>query len=138
MSRATFKRLDGDAVYHALQKRRREKKKEYMPIPPGPNDLTVEKIMDRMSRIYVGDMIKFDSMKACYTVNQVDRGSTTIIAVGTVAEHCGGYLMVRLEHGLLESVNYFDIISVNGKSWPWHIKRDCQPEVIVVGDSTWR
>lgn len=121
MSRTTFKRVDGDAVYHALQKSKREKKREYIPLPPGPNDLTAEKIGERMSRIFIGDKITFDSTKECFTADQVDRGSSTIKANGTVVEHCGGYVMVRLAHGLLESVNYLGIESVNGKRWPYYV-----------------
>lgn len=121
MSRATFKHTDGDAVYHALQKSKREKKREYLPLPPGPNDLTAEIIGERMSRIYVGDRITFDSVKECFISTQVDRGGSTIKASGTVVEHCGGYVMVKLRYGILESVNYFGIESVNGKRWPWYV-----------------
>jgi len=123
VSRQKFK-YHGNDVYQELQKQKRERKRQYTPIPPGPNDLTEQKIAERMSRIFIGDRIKFDSEKECYSSNQVDRGGSTIKAIGTVAEHCGGYLMVRLEYGLLESVNYFDIESVNGKAWPWYLRKD--------------
>ena len=96
---------------------------KYETYEPGPHDLTVEKILERMSRIYVGDRVKFNSMKECYTASQVGRHSATIPAIGEVVEHCGGYLMLRLRNGLLESCNYYDILSVNGKTWPYSIKR---------------
>ena len=95
----------------------------YEPLSPGPQDLTVNKILERMSRIYVGDKVKFNSMKECYTASQVGRHGSTIPAVGTVVEHCGGYLMIQLRHGLMESCNYYDILAVNGKTWPYTIKR---------------
>jgi hypothetical protein len=98
-------------------------KKYKGPIPPGPHDLTEEKILKRMANIYIGDVIQFDSQKECYTNDQVDRHSSTIKARGVVAEHCGGYLMVRLRRGLLESVNYFDIEKVNGHGFPGYISR---------------
>ena len=93
------------------------------PIPPGPRDLTEAKILKRMENVHIGDEIYFDSMKECYIGEQVDRHSSTIKAVGTVVEHCGGYVMVRLRNGVLESVNYFDIEKVNGHGFPGYIKR---------------
>ena len=96
---------------------------KYETYDPGPHDLTVQKILERMNAIYVGDRVKFNSMKACYTASQVGRHSATIPAIGEVVEHCGGYLMLRLRNGLLESCNYYDILSVNGKTWPYSIKR---------------
>ena len=108
----------------------------YEPLDPGPHDLTEQKIADRMSKIYVGDRIVFDSMKACITSNQCDRHSSYVKATGTVVEHCGGYVMVKLNH-LLESVNYFDIEAVNGKRWPWYLKKDIYPAVEVMG-TTWK
>lgn len=93
------------------------------PIKPGPKDLTEERILKRMARIFVGDRIRFDSYKACYTADQVDRHGSTIKAEGTVIEHCGGYVMVRLRNGLIESVNYFDIEQVNGHGFPGYITR---------------
>jgi hypothetical protein len=98
-------------------------KKYKGPILPGPRDLTVEKILKRMERIHVGDVIRFDSMKECYTADQVDRHSATIKADGVVVEHCGGYVMVKLRRGLLESVNYFDIEKVNGHGFPGYVTR---------------
>lgn len=100
-----------------------ERKRFLGPVNPRPLDLTEDKIMKRMSRIYVGDVIRFDSQKECFTADQVDRHSSTIKAEGTVVEHCGGYVMVKLRRGLIESVNYFDIESVNGHSFPGYIKR---------------
>ena len=90
---------------------------------PGPHDLTAKKIRDRMKRIKLGDVIRFDSIKECYGSEQMDRHSATIKANGVVVEHCGGYVMVRLHNGVLESVNYFDIEAVNGHSFPGYIKR---------------
>ena len=100
------------------------KKKRFKgPIPPGPNDLTEEKIINRMKMIHIGDVIRFDSMKECFTSDQVDRHSTTIKANGIVVEHCGGYVMVRLRNGVMESVNYFDIELVNNHGFPGYIRR---------------
>lgn len=111
---------------------------KYETYDPGPNDLTVQKILERMNAIYVGDRVKFNSMKECYTASQVGRHSATIPAIGEVVEHCGGYLMVKL-HKLVETVTYFDIIAVNNKKWPWYIRKDSQPEIQVLGDnSLWR
>lgn len=93
------------------------------PMLPGPRDLTEEKILKRMSRIHIGDVIRFDSMKECFTADQVDRHSATIKADGVVVEHCGGYVMVKLRNGVLESVNYFDIEKVNGRGFPGYILR---------------
>jgi hypothetical protein len=98
-------------------------KSKYGPIPPGPQDLTEEKILKRMARIHIGDVIRFDSMKECFTADQVDRHSGTIKADGVVVEHCGGYVMVKLRRGLLESVSYFDIEKVNGHGFPGYISR---------------
>lgn len=98
-------------------------KSKYGPIPPRPQDLTEEKILKRMARIHIGDVIRFDSMKECFTADQVDRHSGTIKADGVVVEHCGGYVMVKLRRGLLESVNYFDIEKVNGHGFPGYISR---------------
>ena len=91
-------------------------------VPPRPQDLTVEKILDRMKTIYRGDKITFDSYKECYAANQVDRHGSTIKATGTVVENCGGYLIVKLKRGLLETVNYFGIESVNGHRFPGYSK----------------
>lgn len=116
-------------LYHT---RRRD---EYEPLLPGPNDLTVQKIVERMNRIYVGDIVKFNSYKACYTASQVGRHAATIPATGTVAEHCGGYLMIRLRNGVVESCNYYDILSVNGKHWPYGMKRaNVLTDMIAGGD----
>lgn len=93
------------------------------PAKPGPQDLTEEKIMKRMSRIQIGDIIRFDSNKECYAADQLDRHSMTIKADGKVTEVCGGYVMVRLRRGVIESVNYFDIEAVNGHGFPGYIKR---------------
>lgn len=97
------------------------------PVYPGPQDLTEEKILKRMSSIHVGDVIRFDSMKECFTAEQVDRHSSTIKADGVVVEHCGGYVMVRLRNGIIESVNYFDIEKVNGHGFPGYILRAQTP-----------
>ncbi len=97
--------------------------KQLSAVPPRPCDLTVDKILDRMKNIHIGDKIKFDSMKECYTTSQLDRHSATIKTIAPVVEHCGGYVMVRLRNGLLESVNYFDIESVNGHGFPGYIYR---------------
>ena len=91
--------------------------------PPGPNDLTEQKILERMNHIFVGDKVKFYSMKECFVAAQVGRHSATIPAIGTVVEHCGGYLMLKLRNGLLESCNYYDILAVNGKGWQYTMKR---------------
>ena len=136
MSRFGYKRTGGDTVYRAYERTKREMRREFRPVDPGPNDLTPQKIAERMNRIYVGDRITFDSMKACVTASQCDRHSSYIKATGTVVEHCGGYVMVKLNR-LLESVNYFDIETVNGKRWPYYIKKDVPPEVQVMG-SRWR
>ena len=138
MSRTTFKKVDADAVYHAF-KRGQYKRESFVPLPPGPNDLTAEIIADRMKNIYVGDKITFDSMKECFTALQVDRHNSTIKATGTVVENCGGYLMVKLKHGLLESVNYFAIESVNKKRWPWYINPNSNIDSILTEDTElWR
>lgn len=97
------------------------------PVYPGPRDLTEEKILKRMRDIHIGDVIRFDSMKECDIGSQVDRHSTTIKADGVVVEHCGGYVMVRLRRGILESVNYFDIEKVNGHGFPGYIIRAQTP-----------
>lgn len=91
--------------------------------PPGPNDLTEQKILERMNHIFVGDKVKFYSMKECFVAAQVGRHSATIPAIGTVVEHCGGYLMLKLRNGLLESCNYYDILAINGKGWQYTMKR---------------
>ncbi len=90
-------------------------------VKPGPKDLTAEKIEKMMQAVKVGDEITFDSMKECYLSNQVDRHNSTIKATATVVEHCGGYVMVRLRRGVLESVNYYGIQKVNGISFPGYI-----------------
>lgn len=99
-------------------------------LDPGPRDLTAEKILKRMRNIHIGDLIRFDSMKECYTGEQVDRHSATIKATGVVVEHCGGYVMVKLRNGVLESVNYFDIESVNGHGFPGYIQRAQTPSAL--------
>jgi hypothetical protein len=101
----------------------RQRRKEPGPVAPGPRDLTEEKILKRMRDIRYGDVIRFDSHKECFTAEQVDRHSSTIKADGIVVENCGGYVMVNLRHGVLESVNYFDIEKVNGHGFPGYIKR---------------
>ena len=93
------------------------------PVPPRPEDLTVEKIRDRMKDIKIGDEITFDSIKECFKAVEVDRYASTIKATASVVEHCGGYVMVRLRRGVLESVNYFDIQAVNGKRFIGYIKK---------------
>ena len=93
------------------------------PVQPGPKDLTEELILKRMAQIHIGDVIRFDSTKECFTADQIDRHSSTIKADGTVVEHCGGYVMVRLRRGLIESVNYFDIEAVNHHGFPGYVKR---------------
>lgn len=101
--------------------------------------MTVEKITNRMKSIHVGDLITFDSMKECFTADQVDRHCSTIKATAEVVEHCGGYIMVRLAHGLLESVSYFGIESVNGKKWPFYINPKNNIESVLVHEGQlWR
>ena len=80
-------------------------------------------MVKRMSRIHIGDVIRFDSMKECFTADQVDRHSMTIKADGTVVEHCGAYLIVRLRRGVLETVNYRDIEAVNGHGFSGYVQR---------------
>lgn len=92
-------------------------------VPPRPQDLTPEKILDRMKNIKIGDEITFDSFKECFRAAQLDRHSATIKVTARVVEHCGGYLMVKLKRGILESVNYFDIEAVNGKRFIGYIKK---------------
>ena len=123
--------------YHSGFFDKKRKAEEFVPVPPRPQDLTEQKIADRMARIFVGDLIKFDSYKEAYTPSQVDRHGTTIKAVAPVVEHCGGYVMVRLRNGLLESVNYFDIQSVNGHSFPGYLRKDVQQEVEVNRRDLW-
>lgn len=101
----------------------RRHKRSFGPVKPGPQDLTEEIILKRMSRIQVGDTIRFDSYKECFVAEQVDRHGMTIKAEGKVVEHCGGYVMVRLRRGLVESVNYFDVEAVNGRGFPGYITR---------------
>ena len=104
--------------------REKLKQKRFLgPVYPRPQDLTEEKILKRMSRIHIGDVIRFDSQKECFSADQVDRHCATIKADGRVVEHCGGYVMVKLRRGLLESVNYFDIEKVNGHGFPGYISR---------------
>lgn len=81
---------------------------------PKPEHLTPNKIENKMKFIKPGDIVTFDSMKECYTSDQLNRYSATIRATGEVVENCGGYLMVKLQRGVLESVNYFGIFAVNG------------------------
>ena len=111
-------RIDVDAAYEYFKQQQRKK---FIVMDPGPRDLTAEKIEERMSTIHLGDQILFDSMKECYDILQLDRHSSTIKAVGEVVEHCGGYVMVKLKRGVLESVNYFSIQAVNGKRWNWYV-----------------
>ena len=80
-------------------------------------------MVKRMSWIHIGDVIRFDSMKECFTADQVDRHSMTIKADGTVVEHCGAYLIVRLRRGVLETVNYRDIEAVNGHGFAGYVQR---------------
>lgn len=125
MSRFGYKRTAGDTVYREVQRRKWERfrKNEFAVMLPGPNDLTEQKILERMNRIFVGDKITFDSMKC-------DRATSQSCATtrGTVVEHCGGYVMVKL-HNVIESVSYFDIRTLNGKTWPYYINKDSKPEV---------
>ncbi len=123
--------------YHSSFFQDKKRSEDYRPVPPRPQDLTEQKIADRMARIFVGDMIKFDSYKETYTAAQVDRHGTTIKTVAPVVEHCGGYVMVRLRNGVLESVNYFDIESVNGHSFPGYIRKESQPEVEILRSQLW-
>ena len=123
--------------YHSSFFDKRKKAEDYAPVPPRTQDLTEQKIADRMAKIFPGDMIKFDSYKEAYTASQVDRHGTTIKAVAPVVEHHGGYVMVRLRNGLLESVNYFDIQSVNGHSFPGYLHKDVQQEVEVNRRELW-
>ena len=85
-----------------------------------PTQLTADVIEERMAFIQPGDTVTFDSMKECFVANQVDRFVATIKATGEVVENCGGYLMVKLRRGVLESVNYFGIESVNGIKFRWY------------------
>ena len=89
-------------------------------VAPGYHDLTADKIVERMEFIQPGDVITFDSMKECFSADQIDRYTATIKATGEVVENCGGYLMVKLRRGLIESVNYFGIESVNGIKFRWY------------------
>lgn len=89
-------------------------------IAPLPTQLTADVIEERMAFIKPGDVVTFDSMKECFTSDQVDRFTATIKATGEVVENCGGYLMVKLRRGALESVNYFGIESVNGIKFRWY------------------
>ena len=89
-------------------------------IAPLPTQLNADVIEERMAFIKLGDVVTFDSMKECFTSDQVDRFVATIKATGEVVENCGGYLMVKLRRGVMESVNYFGIESVNGVKFRWY------------------
>ena len=93
---------------------------DYRAVAPDPMHLTADKIVERMAFIQLGDVVTFDSMKECFSADQVDRFTATIKANGEVVENCGGYLMVKLRRGVLESVNYFGIESVNGIKFRWY------------------
>lgn len=82
-------------------------------VPPRSIDLTVDKIVKAMSVIKPGDLVNFDSYKGCNEACGVAR-SNSIRTKGEVIENCGGYLMIKLPKGIIESVNYFDIYAVNG------------------------
>ena len=84
---------------------------------PRKEDLTAKKIEQRMSFIKPGDYVMFDSMKTC--ANAI----TTVKAIGEVVENCGGYLMVKLPRGVIESVNYFGIYAVNGLRFSGYTKK---------------
>jgi hypothetical protein len=109
-----------DPVVAGYDQMKRESREQFRVLDAGPNDLTAHKIVDRMAHIMIGDEILFDSMKEAFDSTQVDRHSSTIKAVGTVVEHHGGWLLVRLARGLTEPVNYFGIEAVNGKRWNWY------------------
>lgn len=93
---------------------------DYRAVAPDSMHLTADKIVERMAFIQPGDVVTFDSMKECFSADQVDRFTATIKANGEVVENCGGYLMVKLRRGVLESVNYFGIESVNGVKFRWY------------------
>lgn len=103
-----------------IRQHKERRMNDYRAVPPRPQDLTADKIVERMAFIKPGDYVTFDSMKECFTSNQVDRFVATIKATGEVVENCGGYLMVKLRRGVMESVNYFGIESVNGVKFRWY------------------
>lgn len=123
--------------YHSTLYHDKKRVEEFVPVPPRPQDLTEQKIADRMAKIFPGDVIKFDSYKACYTADQVDRHGTTIKCLAPVIEHHGGYVVVKLRNGLTETVNYFDIESVNGHSFPGYIKKPSQIETQISRRQLW-
>ena len=96
-----------------IRQHKERRMNDYRAVPPRPQDLTADKIVERMAFIKPGDYVTFDSMKECYSADQLARNNT-ISANGEVVENCGGYLMVKLRRGLLESVNYYNIFAVNG------------------------
>ena len=98
-----------------------ERRRYLGPVAPRPQDLTEEKILRWMSRIHIGDVIRFDSMKECFTADQVDRHSSTIKADGIVTDIFGAYVSVQLHRGLTEYVNYYGIEKVNGHGFPGYI-----------------
>lgn len=92
-------------------------------VMPGPNDLTPELIAERMSDIKLRDTIEFNSIAACHDYSQMLRHGAKIVARGTVVEHFGGSVLVKLRK-VTEAVSYFDIRRVNGKPWRWYVGDD--------------
>lgn len=112
-------------LYQLMTKKQR---KFSGPVNPGPKDLTAEKIEERMKKIRIGDVIGFNSYKEAYTTADVDRAiGSTIPAKAPVVEHHGGYVVVELHRGVKETVNYFDIESVNGIRWMGYVKPEDPP-----------
>jgi hypothetical protein len=110
-------------ILKSFRKRRRIKWAD-----PGPFDLTLKKVRERMEKIRVGDVIRFYSIAECFTLSQLDRHNTKIPAVGRVVAIPSHrrFIVVELPKGVRESVSCFDIEKVNGVPNPLFVKGgDC-------------
>ena len=110
-------------ILKSFRKRRRIKWAD-----PGPFDLTLKKVRERMEKIKVGDVIEFYSIAECFMLIQVDRHNTKIPAKGTVVSIPSHrrFVTVELRRGVRESVSCFDIEKVNGVPNPLFVKGgDC-------------
>ena len=70
-------------ILKSFRKRRRIKWAD-----PGPFDLTLKKVRERMEKIRIGDRINFYSIGECFTLSQLDRHNTSDPV--TQALHCSG------------------------------------------------
>lgn len=92
---------------------------------PGVQDLTTIQIMKALRQIRTGDSVTFSSMSRNELAEEAFKQQVTVknkgTATGTAVRVYPMFVLVRLDSGIYECANFWEITKVNNK--PWDVKK---------------